>query len=275
MTTHSATSPPAPMGVGQWVYDGWAMVIRHLQRLRNAPSLIVLTLTAPILMLLLFGYVFGGAVTLPGGANYRAYLVPGLFVSIAANGIMTGMITTAYDAQRGVMDRFRSLPMSRSAVPLGQALSEVFIAAIALVPLVLVGLAVGWRIRGGAVSALGALGLLLLFRLVAGWIGQYLGLLVGSEEAAGQLSSLVFAVTLISNTYVPTAGMPGWLRAVAEWNPVSAVVAACRDLTGNALAQPGAAWPIAHPVAGALAWSLALLVVFVPLTVRRYARSGR
>ncbi|GAA1887697.1 ABC transporter permease [Streptantibioticus ferralitis] len=140
-------------------------------------------------------------------------------------------------------------------------------------PLVLVGLAVGWRIRGGAASALGALGLLLLFRLVAGWIGQYLGLLVGSEEAAGQLSSVVFAVTLISNTYVPTGSMPGWLRAVAEWNPISAVVAACRDLTGNVLARPGAARPVAHPVAGALIWSLVLLVVvFAPLTVRRYAR---
>ncbi len=260
---------------GQWAHDGWAMLIRHLQRLRNAPGLIVLTLAAPILMLLLFGYVFGGAMALPGGANYRAYLVPGLFVSIAANGIMTGMITAAYDAQRGVMDRFRGMPVSRSAVPLGQALSEVLIAAVAMVPMVLAGLAVGWRLKGSAVDALGALGLVLLFRFAAGWIGQYLGLLLGNEEAAGQLSSLIFALTLISNTYVPTASMPGWLRTVAEWNPISAVVAACRELTGGTVPRPGAAWPVAHPVAGALAWSLVLLAVFVPLAVRRFARSGR
>ncbi|MGP3928024.1 ABC transporter permease [Streptomyces sp. 8N616] len=258
-------------------YDGWAMLVRHLQRLRRAPGLFVLTQTMPVTMLLFFGYVFGSAVSLPGGADYRAYLVPGLFVATAANGIMTGMIQAAQDAQRGVMDRFRTLPMSRSAVPAGQAASEVLLAATGLVPLALVGYAVGWRVEGGLGPALGAFGLLLLFRCATAWIGIYLGLLLRNEEAAGQLGSATFMLSLISSAYIPTAGMTDWLRTVAEWNPLSAVVAACRELFGNAVAgvddAPGAAWPVTHPVAASLGWSLLLLAVFVPLAVRRYARS--
>ncbi|MGK5632108.1 ABC transporter permease [Streptomyces sp. URMC 123] len=251
------------------------MLGRHLCRMRNAPGLLVITLAAPVTLLLFFGYVFGSAVTVPGG-DYREYLVPGLFVSIAANGIVTGMITTAQDARHGVMDRFRTLPMSRAAVPLGQAAAEALIAAVGLVPLLLAGLAVGWRVHSGPAEAAGGFALLLLFRLATAWIGQYLGLLVGDEQAAGQLSSTTFVLSLVSNTYVPTAGMPTWLRAVAEWNPISAVVSATRELFGNAgagpAAAPGSAWPIAHPVIAAVGWSLLLMAVFAPLTVRRYAR---
>ncbi len=257
-------------------YETWTMLGRSLRRVRNAPGLLLLTVMMPVCMLLFFGYVFGSAVTLPGGGTYRTYIVPGLLVSIAAGGIMTGMFSAAQDAGRGVTDRFRGMPVSRAAVPFGQALSEVALAGVALAPLALCGVAVGWRIRGGTGSALGALGLLLLFRLAAAWVGQYLGLLVGSEDAAGQLGSATFMLPMISNVYVPTTGMPGWLRTVAEWNPISAVATACRNLTGNTLpVRPGAAWPIAHPVAGALLWSLLLIAVFMPLAVRRYARGGR
>ncbi|QKV95797.1 ABC transporter permease [Streptomyces sp. NA02950] len=255
--------------------DTAAMLGRQLTRLRHAPALFTITLVAPLMMLVLFGYVFGSAIQVPGSGDYREYLVPGLFVSIAAGGILTGMIGTAQDMQRGVIDRFRTLPMSRAAVPLGQVASDVLIAAVGLVPLALLGLAVGWRIRGGPGAALGAFALLLLFRLATAWIGQYLGMVVGKEEAAGQLSSLTFSLPMVSNTYVPTDGMPGWLRCVADWNPISAVVAACRDLFGNVAADPDAAWPLAHPVAASIGWSLLLVAVFMPLTVRRYARGGR
>ncbi|MFI6105576.1 ABC transporter permease [Streptomyces sp. NPDC051310] len=255
------------------LHDGAAVLGRHLRRVRHAPALLVMTQTMPIVFLLFFGYVLGGALAMPG-TEYRPYLVPGLLVATAANGVMTGMFAAAQDSHRGVMDRFRSMPVSRAAVPLGQALADLLTTAVGLVPLMLVGLAMGWRIDGGAPAAVGAFGLLLLFRFAMTWVGILLGLASRSEEAAGQLGSATFMVPLLSNAYIPTDGMPGWLRTVAEWNPVSAVTTALRDLFGNAPVPEGAAWPVAHPVAGALCWSLALLAVCVPLAVRRYAAPG-
>ncbi|MGQ4388265.1 ABC transporter permease [Streptomyces sp. SAS_270] len=255
-------------------YDGSAMLGRHLQRIRHNPGLVVLTQTMPITMLLFFGYVFGSALAMPG-EEYRAYLLPGLLVATAANGIMTGMFQAAQDSHRGVMDRFRTLPMSRAAVPLGQAAADLVVTAVGIVPLLLVGLVVGWRIDGSALQAVGALGLLLLFRFAMTWVGILLGLASGSEEAAGQLGSATFMLPLLSNAYIPTDNLPGWLRTMAEWNPLSAVTTALRDLFGNAPVPDGAAWPVAHPVAGSLAWSAALIAVFLPLAVRRYERGER
>jgi ABC-2 type transport system permease protein len=257
-------------------YDSWAMLGRHARRMRRAPALFVLTQVMALAMLLFFGYVFGSAVALPGGAGYRAYLVPGLLAATAVNGLMTGMMQAAQDSQRGVMDRFRTLPMSRAAVPLGQAAADVLTMAVGLVPLALAGLAVGWRIEDGAAPALAAFGLLLLFRFATVWAGIYVGLVLKDEAAAGQLGSTTFFLTLLSSAYIPTAGMTGWLRTVAEWNPVSAVVAACRELFGNTVPglddAPGAAWPMTHPVTAALGWSLLLTAGFAPLAVRRYGR---
>jgi ABC-2 type transport system permease protein len=254
------------------VLDSTAVLGRHLLRMKHAPAIPVMTQTMPIVFLLFFGYVFGSAMAMPG-ADYRAFLVPGMLVATAANGIMTGMFTAAQDSHRGVMDRFRSLPMSRGAVPLGQAAADLVAAAAGLVPLLLVGLAMGWRIEGSALDALGGFGILLLFRFASTWAGILLGLASRSEEAAGQLGGATFMLPLLSNAYLPTDGLPSALRTVAEWNPVSAVTAAVRDLFGNAAPSADAAWPVAHPVAGAVCWSLVLLAVCVPLAVRRYARS--
>ncbi|GAA3369458.1 ABC transporter permease [Streptomyces sannanensis] len=253
------------------MYDGTAMLGRHLQRIRRAPGLLVLTQTMPITMLLFFGYVFGSALAMPG-EEYRAYLVPGLLVATAANGLMTGMFQAAQDSHRGVMDRFRTMPVSRAAVPLGQSAADLLTTAAGMVPLILVGLAVGWRIEGGVLDALGGFGLLLLFRFATTWIGILLGLASQSEEAAGQLGSATFILPLMSNAYIPTDNLPGWLRTVAEWNPISAVTTAVRELFGNATPPADAAWPVAHPVAGSLGWCLLLLVLFVPAAVRKYAR---
>ncbi|MER7624714.1 ABC transporter permease [Streptomyces sp. NPDC126503] len=253
------------------VHDGAAVLGRHLLRIRHAPAITVMTQTMPIVFLLFFGYVFGGALAMPG-ADYRSYLVPGLLVATAAGGLMTGMFQAAQDAHRGVMDRFRTLPMSRGAVPLGQALADLAACAAGTVPMILVGLAMGWRIEGSLPEALAAFGLLLLFRFAMTWVGILLGLASRSEEAAGQLGSATFILPLLSNAYIPTEGMPDHLRTVAEWNPISAVATAVRVLFGNAPVPADAAWPVAHPVAGALLWSLALVAVFAPLAVRRYGR---
>ncbi|MEU6929864.1 ABC transporter permease [Streptomyces sp. NPDC046385] len=254
------------------VHDGGALLGRHLQRVRHAPALTVMTQTMPVVFLLFFGYVFGSALAMPG-ADYRAYLVPGLLVATAANGVMTGMFQAAQDTHRGVTDRLRTLPISRAAVPLAQALADLVTTAVGMVPLLLVGLAMGWRIEGTALEALGALGLLLLFRFATTWVGILLGLASRSEEAAGQLGSATFMLPLLSNAYIPTDGMPGWLRTIAEWNPISAVTTAVRELFGNASVPADAAWPVAHPVAGALLWSLVLIALSAPAAVRRYARA--
>ncbi|MFB6985140.1 ABC transporter permease [Streptomyces sp. NPDC056304] len=261
----SATSTPAA--------DALAMLGRHLQRIKAAPGVMILTQTMPITMLLFFGYVFGSALAMPG-QEYRAFLVPGLLASTAANGIMVGMFQASQDCDRGVMDRFRTLPMSRTAVPFGQTAADLLTTAIGMVPLILAGLAVGWRIEGGPLAAAGAFGLLLLLRFATSWLGCWLGLLIRNEEVAGQLGSATFILPLLSSAYIPTDNLPGWLRTVAEWNPISAMASATRDLFGNASPSADGAWPVAHPVAGTLAWSAVLLAVFVPLTVRRYARGG-
>ncbi|WP_427923429.1 ABC transporter permease [Streptomyces sp. cg40] len=255
-------------------YDGTAMLGRQLRRVRNSPALAILTQTMPITMLLFFGYVFGSALAMPGDA-YRSYLVPGLLVATAANGIMTGMFQAAQDSHRGVSDRFRTLPMSRAAVPLGQASADLVVTAAGTVPFLLVGLAVGWRVEGSAAQAAAAVGLLLLFRFACAWVGILLGLASRSEEAAGQLGSATFMLPLLSNAYIPTDRLPGWLRTLAEWNPISAVTTALRHLFGNSPVPEGAAWPVAHPIAGSLAWCTALIAVFAPLAVRRYARGER
>ncbi|MFC9847150.1 ABC transporter permease [Streptomyces sp. NPDC060223] len=255
-------------------YDGTAILGRNLQRMRHSPGLLILTQTMPINMLLFFGYVFGSALATPGQA-YRAFLVPGLLVATAANGIMTGMFQAAQDSHRGVMDRFRTLPMSRAAVPLGQAAADLVVTTVGMLPLMLVGLAVGWRIDGSALEATGAVGLLLLFRFAMTWVGILLGLASRSEEAAGQLGAATFMLPLLSNAYIPTDNLPGWLRTIAEWNPISAVATAMRNLFGNAPVPTDGAWPVTHPVAGSLAWCALLIAVFLPLAGRRYTHGGR
>ncbi|MFF5610276.1 ABC transporter permease [Streptomyces sp. P9-2] len=255
-------------------YDGTVMLGRQLRRMRNNPGLLILTQSMPVSMLLFFGYVFGSALAVPG-SGYRSFLVPGLLVATAAGGVMTGMFQSAQDVHRGVTDRFRTLPMSRAAVPAGQAVADLLVTTAGAVPLLLVGLAVGWRVEGGAPAAAGGFGLLLLFRFACVWAGIYLGLLTRNEEAAGQLGGATFLLPLLSSAYIPTAGLPDGVRTAAEWNPISAVATALRDLFGNGPVPEGAAWPMAHPVAGSLAWCAVLLAVFVPLAVRQYAKGAR
>jgi ABC-2 type transport system permease protein len=256
--------------------DGATIVRRNLTYLRHAPGMLAVIVMAPVAMVVMFGYVFGSAIVVPGGGNYREYLIPGLFGMVAVN-LIPMMVTTARDVDQGFVDRYRTLPMGRAAVPFGMTGSQIVLGALGLVLMALCGLAVGWRIHNGPGRALAAFGLLLLFQYAMSWVGVYLGLLMRSEEMASQLSALVFPVSMVSNAFVPTAGMPAWLRVVADWNPVSAIVGAARDLFGNGGAPvgSGAPWPVAHPVAATLAWSAALLLVFVPLAVRRYHRTSR
>ncbi|MBL7501890.1 ABC transporter permease [Frankia sp. CNm7] len=256
--------------------DAWTLALRVLLYYRHSPGLIVASLAAPLAMLVVFGYIFGSAMRVPGEAGYRDYLMPGLFTLIAVNGIMPSMTGAARDVGRGVTDRLRTLPISRSAALFGQTVADLAVSAVVLALLLGMGLALGWRAHDGLASAAAAVALLLLFRFVTNWIGIGLGLVIGREDTAAQLSVLVFPLAMVTNVFVPTGGMPGWLRVIADWNPISAVAAAARDLFGNEVPSTSAvAWPLEHPVAATLAWSALLLAVFVPLAVRAFTTHGR
>jgi ABC-2 type transport system permease protein len=268
-------APPAP-GLAtraRWALtEGLTAALRVLTKLRHDPASIALTLGAPVVLVLIFGYIFGSAISVPDGGNYRDFLVSGLFATIAAN-IVPSMVAMARDASRGVVDRFRSLPVSRAAVPFGQAAATSVYGLGNFVLMALCGLIVGWRIHRGPADAVAALLLLAAFQFAATWVGLYLGLVIGKEETAAQASILIFPVTTLSNVFVPTTGMPGWLRLVADWNPISALAAAARQLLGSPAAPANGSWPLEHPVVASLAWTAVLLAVFVPLSTRRYARS--
>jgi len=259
----------------RWAFaDGLTIVGRNLGHLRRAPGQLVAALIFPAIMILLFGYVFGSAISVPGGGNYREYLMPGMFAMVSFTSVLVTMTVTASDIGRGVMDRFRSMPMARSAVPFGQTGADIITGVVGLVIMAGCGAVVGWRAHNGVWSTLAGFGLLILLRYAVSWIGIFLGLVVKNEETADQFTPLVFPVTMISDAYVPTAGMPGWLQTVADWNPVSAVTQACRQLFGNPGVVKNGALPMQHPVITTLIWVVALLAVFVPLSVRRYARAN-
>ncbi len=271
-----ASGPPAgiPGRLRAAVVDGGVAALRLLLKLRHDPGGLVLLVAAPVAMVLIFGYVFGSAITVPGGGDYREYLVPGLLVTMAFN-VIPAMVQMARDSDRGVVDRLRSMPIARVAVPFGQAAATSVYVAVSFVFMAICGLAVGWRVHRGLGLALAALGLLVLFQFAMTWVGMYLGLVIGREETAAQLSVLALPVAMVSNVFVPTTGMPGWLRAVADANPVSTVATAVRELCGNPSAPAGGAWTLEHPVTASVLWSLVLLAVFVPLTTVRYAAHGR
>jgi ABC-2 type transport system permease protein len=258
------------------VSDTWTLTLRVLLFYRNSPALVGMSLGAPLILLVMFGYVFGSAIRIPGGDDYRSYLMPGLFVLIAVNGIMASMVGAARDLERGMADRLRALPISRTATLLGQAVADVMVNAVIIVLMAGVGYAVGWRVHDGAARAVAALGLLLLLRFAIVWVGFYLGMACRREEIAAQAGLLVLPISTVSNVYVPTAGMPGWLRTIADWNPVSCAASATRSLFGDTLgAAATSPWPLVHPVEATLAWSAALVILFMPLAVRAFSTHGR
>lgn len=277
MTDLTLPTPPATALTRlRWTFaDGVTIVVRNLNHLRRAPGQLVAELIFPIIMVLLFGYVFGSAIHVPGG-NYREFLMPGLFAMTAVSSVaVTGQVI-AGDVQRGVMDRFRSMPMARSAVAFGQTGVDTITGGLGLLCMALCGLVVGWRIHTGVLHALAGVGLLLLLRYAISWIGVYMGLSVKNEETADRLGMLFLPVSMLANTFVPTGGMPGWLRFLSNWNPISALVAACRRLFGNPGAPTAhAALPLQHAVLATALWSVVILAIFVPLSVRKYYTANR
>jgi ABC-2 type transport system permease protein len=256
----------------------WVIFVRHVQVYRHAPGLLLITLAAPLGMLLLFGYVFGGSLAGTGDAQaYRAYLVPGVFVLVAAMGLTATAISANGDLHSGLTDRFRSLPMKSQSVPGGLAAAETVTGVFAFVLMGAVGLLVGWRIDAGVGRALLAVALLVSVRFVLSWLGILLGLAVRNAQVVQQLAPLIFGSVMLSNVFTPTERMPGGVRQFVEWNPISAITSALRELFGNVPATSPSthvALPLQHPVAAAFLWCALLLAIAIPLATRRYRRAG-
>ena len=215
------------------IRDTWTITRRDMIQWVVTPWRIVGELAFPIMFVLLFGYVFGSGMQVPGGGDYSEFLMPGLFVMTMAFGIGNTMTVVATDVERGVMDRFRSMPMTPSAVVTGRCTADMINSAAGLAITIACGLVVGWQWHDGLLSAAARGGLLLLLRFACLWVGIWLGLMVGSPEAAGAVWGLLFPITMITSAFVAPELMPDWLGTIAEWNPLSSTVTATRELFGN------------------------------------------
>jgi ABC-2 type transport system permease protein len=256
--------------------DGAIVAKRNLIKIKRVPELLVFTTLSPIMFVLLFAYVFGGAIAGGDPQQYREFLMAGIFAQTVIFGATTTGAGLADDVQKGIIDRFRSLPMAPSAVLTGRTLSDVINNVIVLVVMSLTGLIVGWRIHTSFGEALLGYLLLLLFAYAISWVMAWVGLLIPSVEVLNQASFIViFPLTFLANTFVPLESLPGPLETFAEWNPVSAITQAARELFGNtALVAPSDAWPLQHPALYTLIWTVIILAVFVPLTNLQYRRAA-
>jgi ABC-2 type transport system permease protein len=255
--------------------DGWTMTRRNMAHVARAPEEIVIYFSLPIMFVLVFGYVFGSGMSVPDGGNYREYLLPGVFVMTMLYGLGATATGIAVDVSRGVVDRFRSIDMARSALLVGRSGADLLRALLEMSTLVVCGLLVGWQWRDGVVDALAAVGLVLLLRLALTWVGIYLGLVVPNPDTVSVIVfPVAFPLTALSNVFVAPDLMPDWLGAVAAWNPLSATVAASRELFGNP-GTGGDSWAAQHPLLLSIVWPVLLIAIFAPLAVRRYQRLSR
>jgi ABC transporter DrrB family efflux protein len=259
------------------VTDGAIVTKRNLIKIKRVPDLLLFSTASPIMFILLFAYVFGSAINPGDGLNYREFLMPGIFAQTVVFGSTITGASLAEDMQRGIIDRFRSLPMSRSAVLVGRTTSDLLNNVLVLFIMSVTGLIIGWRIRGGFLDAIAAYLLLLAFAYAISWVMALVGLSVSAPEVVQNASfMIIFPLTFIANTFVPIQHFPTVLKAIANWNPVSSVTQAARDLFGNT--PPGTpapdAWPLQHAELYTLLWVVFLVAVFLPLSVRRYKKAA-
>ncbi|MFD9600025.1 ABC transporter permease [Streptomyces sp. NBC_01224] len=261
------------MSAMSWaVSDSWTMTRRELAHWARQPVRIVVGLVFPVMLLLMFNYLVGGGRGVDG--DNTEFLVPGMLALTMAFGLESTMLAVTQDLNKGVIDRFRAMPMFSGSVLVGRSVADMLQSAAALAVMTGVGYAVGWRWHHGPAAALGALGLLLLLRFAMLWIGIQLALVAGKPELVQAVQILVWPVGFLSNVFATPESMPAWLGAVVEWNPMSATATAVRGLFGNP-GGPGGTWASDHAELLAVAWPSALIAVFFPLAVRRFARIGR
>jgi ABC-2 type transport system permease protein len=275
-TTGLGAAAPARGGLRQTLADSLVVTWRNLKRVPRIPELAIFAILQSIMFVLLFAFVFGGAIPLPGGGNYREYLMPGIFAQTIVFASATTAIGVTEDLHKGILDRFRSLPMARAAFLAGRTVSDVVYNAGILVVLMLSGLAVGWTVHTGLGALLAGVVLLLMFVFAMSWIGVWLGLSVPSVEVAQQVAfTVLFPITFVSNVFVPPQTLPSWLQPVAEWNPTSTLTGALRELWGNPNPYASTSFPSQQPVLVTVAWFVVIVAVFAPLAVRRYRSMSR
>ena len=259
------------------VSDSLTITRRNLIKVKRVPDLIVFATLSPIMFVLLFRYVFGSAIPVPGGLSYAEFLLPGIFAQTVIFGSTLTGASLAEDLQKGLIDRFRSLPMARSAVLVGRTVADLVLNVLTIAVMMITGLLVGWRIHTSIGEAILGVLLLLTFAYAMSWVMALVGLLVRTPEVVNNASFIViFPITFIANTFVPIDNFPSVLKTFAEWNPVSAVVQGSRELFGNVV--PGApepsGWALQNPVLYVFIWVAVFLAVFVPLAVRTYRRTA-
>ncbi|MGH2749123.1 MAG: ABC transporter permease [Actinomycetota bacterium] len=255
--------------------DGAVVAKRNLIKIKRVPEVLIWTTMSPIMFVLLFAYVFGSNIPIPG-VPYREYLMGGIFVQTVIFGSTFTGAGLAEDMTKGIIDRFRSLPMARSAVLVGRTGSDIFYNTTSITLMSLTGLIVGWRIRTGVVEAIGGFLLLLLFAYAFSWIMAFVGLKVSSVEVVNNASFMfIMPLTFIANTFVRSDLLPGPLQTFAEWNPVSAVAQAAREAFGNTGSLPPPdAWSLENPIAYTIIWVGVILAIFIPLSVRQYNKAA-
>jgi ABC-2 type transport system permease protein len=257
------------------IADGTVVAKRNLIKIKRVPEILIWTTMSPIMFVLLFAYVFGSNIQIPG-VSYREFLMGGIFVQTVIFGATFTGAGLAEDMTKGIIDRFRSLPMARSAVLIGRTGSDIFYNSTSITLMSLTGLIVGWRIRTGVIEAIGGYLLLLLFSYAISWIMAYVGLKVSGVEVVNNASFMfIMPITFISNAFVRSELMPGPLQTFAEWNPVSSAAQAAREAFGNTgTAAVPDAWSLENPVAYTLLWVGIILAIFIPLSVRQYQKAS-
>jgi ABC transporter DrrB family efflux protein len=268
------TSAPGPAHLRWLIGDAAVLARRQFAHIRQIPEKLFDVTLQPLMFVLLFSFVFGNVIKVPGGGDYREYLIGGILVQTLAFGMMGPGISMATDLGEGIIDRFRSLPMSRPAFLLGHLSAEFSASVLAIAIMIISGLIVGWGISSAPLEAVAGFGLLFLLSISMLWLGTLIGVVARTPDVVqGIAFTTIFPLTFVANTFVPVGGLPDGLRQFAEYNPVSCWSAGVRTLFGNPTAIPdGSAWPLEHPVLGSVLWCLVVLAVVVPLTVRAYRR---
>jgi ABC transporter DrrB family efflux protein len=255
--------------------DGSVVAKRNLIKITRIPEILIWTLMSPIMFVVLFGYVFGSSIQV-SGVSYREFFIAGIFAQTVIFGSTFTGAGIAEDMTKGIIDRFRSLPMARSAVLVGRTASDIVYNSTSILVMSITGLLVGWRIHTSLLEAIPGFLILLLFAYAFSWIMAYVGLKVASVEVVNNASFMViFPMTFISNAFVDSSRLPGPLQTFAEWNPVSAVAQAAREAFGNTLSgNPPDAWSLDNPIAYSVIWVGIILAIFIPLSVRQYNKSA-
>ena len=272
----SAVASPSPVLTPPSLVRASAMVVRrNLIHIKRMPELLLDVTIQPVMFVLLFAYVFGSSIAVEG-TNYREFLVPGIMAQTIVFSSFIVAIGLTSDLDKGIVDRLKSLPISRSTILVGRSISSLIHSSIGITVMAGTGLLIGWRVRDGAANAIAAFAIVLLFGFAMIWLGIWVGSIMRSVEAVnGFMFTVMFPLTFVANTFAPTATMPTWLRLLAEWNPVSSLTQSLRELWGNAPQAPSsAAWPLQHAEIATIVWAIVITAVFAPLALAAFrARS--